>query len=140
MTGRPESAIVAAFQRPESFPMSPPVALDIDASAEARHSVLLGEEVRFALPNHFSAGYRWDAAHEDGALDVSRTRDAAADEPGADAPVGGGPDVVYAVRPLKAGDHALAFELRRPWEDGPRRVVRLTVRVNRPTVLDGLRA
>lgn len=117
--------------------MSRTVVLDIDVSAETRHSIMLGEEVRFALPNHFSAGYRWDATHDD-ALDVSRSRDAGAGEPDADAPVGGGPPVVYAVRPLKAGDHALAFELRRPWEDGPRRVVRLTVRGNRPTVLDGL--
>jgi len=111
-------------------------ALDIEAIEPSRFALLTDGELRLSLPNLASAGYRWDNVYDETALSVRRlpntgnTRDVEA--------VGSGRDVTLAVRALVPGEHRLVLELRRPWEDAPKRSLAVVVAAHRPTVLDGL--
>jgi predicted secreted protein len=111
-------------------------ALDAQDAATRQFSILLTEDLRVSVPNLFSAGYRWDVVSDDASLEVVRQPSQPAPE---DAGVGSAPPIVFAVKALAAGEHSLALELRRPWEDAPARKLALRIAAHRPTILDGLR-
>ena len=113
------------------------IALDHRDAGNMEFSLLLDRSLRLSLPNLYSAGYKWDVVADEAALSVEVEGGKPAAE--ADLAVGSAPPVVFCVRALVPGAHDLALELRRPWESAPAKVVHVTVRGHRPTLLDGFR-
>lgn len=113
-------------------------ALDPAATEPQAVSALVGIETILSVPSFSSAGYLWAVNADAAVLEVVQRRDPPLEQgvPLADLPVGSGPPVSFSVKPLAPGRHTLTLDLRRPWEDGPRRSLSVNVEAHRPHIFD----
>jgi predicted secreted protein len=85
-----------------------------DQAVPAEVCLSVGEEERFALPNHGAGGYSWTVLVSGDCVTASM----AYDEPGQAPAFGERSSQVLHVRGVHRGEGALALEERRSWEQG----------------------